>query len=89
MSLADPTSRFRTQVARAAPSRVDRDARVIRGYAMLTAGEAEGHGLWIDDVFLDQVVQISQAKSRGIKARFAHPSLSGDGLGTVVAILPR
>jgi hypothetical protein len=64
-----------------APSRVDRDARVIRGYAVITRGEALGHDLWIDEVMLDQVVEAGNAKSSGLKVRFTHPGLCSDGLG--------
>jgi len=35
---------------------VDWEHEVIRGFAIITKGEAVGHGVWIDDAFLDQVV---------------------------------
>ncbi len=60
---------------------VDREARVIRGFSVITRGEALGHGLWIDHTFLDQVARSGRAEGRGLKARFTHPGLSGDGLG--------
>lgn len=64
-----------------APRGVDRDARVIRGYAVITRGEALGHDMWIDEVLLAQVVEAGNAKSSGLKARFTHPGLCSDGLG--------
>lgn len=64
-----------------APRGVDRDARVIRGYAVITRGEALGHDMWIDEVLLMQVVDAGNAKSSGLKARFTHPGLCSDGLG--------
>jgi hypothetical protein len=56
---------------------------LIRGAAIATRGEALGHGFWLDGDFLDQVVAgVNAAGSMGIKHRFTHPSLSGDGLGS-------
>jgi len=69
-----------------APKSVDREggdfgAGLIRGLSAITKGEALGHGLWIDDVFLDQVGAALQASDKaGIKSRFTHPDLSADGL---------
>lgn len=62
--------------------RVDRDAEpngAIYGLSVITAGEALGHGAWIDGEFLDQVVEA--AKGQRIKSRFTHPDMSSDGLG--------
>ncbi|HOQ60371.1 MAG TPA: hypothetical protein PKZ08_07115, partial [Vicinamibacterales bacterium] len=60
---------------------VDREKRVITGYAVITRGEALGHGLWIDSEMLDQVVTHGNAAPKGIKSRFTHPGLCSDGLG--------
>lgn len=54
---------------------------LIRGVAIITRGEALGHGLWIDATMLGQVATAIHAAARGIKARFTHPGLSADGLG--------
>src|SRR3972149_6466919 len=79
---------------RAAPSRgakpiVEREggdygAGLIRQTAIVTRGEALGHWMWLDGVFVSTVQKQIHASSRGIKARFAHPSLSADGLVTVL-----
>jgi hypothetical protein len=59
----------------------DRGAGVIRGVAVVTRGEALGHGYWLDSQFLDQV-SLAMAQNRaGLKSRFTHPGLSADGLG--------
>ncbi len=69
-----------------APKSVDRKggdfgAGLIRGLSAITKGEALGHRLWIDDVFLNQVEGALQAADKGgIKSRFTHPDLSADGL---------
>lgn len=56
-------------------------AGLIRGISVITLGEARGHDLWIDAEMLQQVATGINAKSEGFKSRFAHPSVSGDGIG--------
>ncbi|MDE2100062.1 MAG: hypothetical protein KGL39_22600 [Patescibacteria group bacterium] len=58
----------------------DFHAGIIRGMAVLTRGEALGHGLWCDTIMLQQACDAINAGD-GVKARFTHPDLSGDGLG--------
>jgi hypothetical protein len=67
---------------------VDFAARVIRGASAIQRGIALGHGGWIDKAFVKQVAEQGNAKTHaktggqiGLKSRFTHPSLSGDGLG--------
>ena len=60
-------------------------AGLIRGVSLVTRGEALGYGLWLDDDFVRQVHSAAAASGeRGLKARFAHPGLSADGIGTVL-----
>ena len=59
----------------------DQRAGLIRGMAVVTRGEALGHGHWCDEDFLSQVAAAINASDHGAKARFTHPGLSGDGLG--------
>jgi len=79
-------TRFRAPVARGA-GRVDPTggrfgAGIIRDVAIVTRGEALGHGLWIDRAFLRQVkAAVNETAPAGVKARFTHPGLSSDGLG--------
>lgn len=63
------------------PAGGDEGAGIIRGMAVITRGEALGHGLWIDQTFLQQTAEAINAKPAGTKQRFTHPGLSGDGLG--------
>jgi len=81
MSLDKPSAYLRSTVVRSAPVRVDMDARVINGYAVVTSGEALGHELWLDQEFIESVAEAGNASEHGIKSRFTHPDLSGDGLG--------
>ena len=56
------------------------DAGYIKNFAVITKGEALGHGAWVDDEFVRQVgSQLSLAK-KGIKARYTHPNQCGDSL---------
>lgn len=63
------------------PKGGDYGAGMIRGMAVITRGEALGHYQWIDAEMLSQVAAAINASDEGAKARFTHPSLSGDGLG--------
>jgi hypothetical protein len=85
-NLANPPKYFRTPISRGGESRVERDgghysAGLIRGVSVITRGEALGHDLWIDDIALQQVEQAINSHSLGIKSRFTHPGMCGDGLG--------
>ena len=59
----------------------DQGAGLISRMAVITRGEALGHGGWIDQEFIGQVREAINASPKGVKARFTHPGLSGDGLG--------
>lgn len=59
----------------------DYGSGLIRGAAVITRGEALGHDMWIDAVMLAQVEDAVNANPKGSKSRFAHPGMSGDGLG--------
>ena len=60
------------------------DSGLIRRAAIITRGEALGHGEWIDDTMLGQVTDAINSSQLGIKSRFAHPSMSGDGIGKIL-----
>lgn len=85
LSRAPGRSRFLAGVVgiAAAPSM---DADVIEGVAMITRGEARGHGFWCDGDFCDQVAAATNA-GRPIKSRWTHPGLSSDGMGKLVGHL--
>jgi hypothetical protein len=59
----------------------DNQAGLIEKISVITRGEAAGHDMWVDGTFLGQVRRKINTSGKGIKARFTHPSLSGDGLG--------
>lgn len=73
--------RARTTTFRAAPTAVDAESRVIRGFQVISTRVLEDRDGEIDDVTLDQVVALGQAAGpQGVKSRFTHPNLSRDGL---------
>jgi len=79
---------FRATVARGA-AKVQRGGGrfgvgLISGVSLAMTGEALGHGLWVDETFLDQVVDGVNSVELGLKSRFNHPSASGDSLGTQI-----
>lgn len=55
---------------------------LISGFAVLSRTEALGHGYWVDEEMLADTAAAINASSAGIKSRFTHPGLSGDGLGS-------
>jgi len=57
-------------------------AGLIRGVSVITRGEALGHELWVDADFLADTTAAINSTSTGLKARFTHPGLSNDGMGT-------
>lgn len=60
-------------------------AGLIQGLAIVTRGEALGHGYWLDSEFVSQteaqLVSESSAGKKGLKSRFTHPDASSDGMG--------
>lgn len=88
--LEKPSEFFRTAPAigikASEVSKIDREggkykAGLIPGFSVISKGEALGHDLWIDEVFLSQVADAINTLKTGSKSRFTHPGLSGDGLG--------
>jgi len=84
--LSGPSVYFRSTTVRGqADTSVDRaggeqSTGLISGVAVITRGEALGHGVWIDREFLHQSAAAINLRD-GVKSRFTHPGLSGDGLG--------
>ena len=56
------------------------DAGYIKNFAVITKGEALGHGAWVDDTFVAQVAEQLAFAKKGIKARYTHPNQCGDSL---------
>lgn len=69
------------------PEGGDFRAGLIRGVSLCTQGEALGHDLWLDSDFIASVASLGSESPKGVKARFTHPGLSSDGLGTFLGRL--
>jgi hypothetical protein len=86
-NLEKAPSLYRTDVARGLAAGLEVSgvggrygAGLIEGFAVITRGEALGHGFWIDRDFVSQVNTALAGNRSGVKSRFTHPDLSGDGL---------
>lgn len=73
-----------TTCLRAKPGEVDAKAGIIRGCKICSEGEAKGHGVCLDSEFIDTVAAQGAAAKRGLKARFGHPNMCSESLGTFV-----
>lgn len=59
------------------------DTHTLENASVIQPGEAKGHGIWIDREFCNQVVVHSTLLAdKGLKARFGHPDMCSDALGT-------
>jgi hypothetical protein len=79
-TISDAPRRLRIAAPKGEP-KVDRENKIIHGFSVITRGEALGHRLWIDQHFIEQTAKAGNKAKAGIKARFTHPGLSGDGMG--------
>ena len=62
---------------------------VIEGVSICTVGEAEGHGVCLDQDFVRTVVSKGNEKRQGLKARYGHPNMSSTALGTFLGRFKR
>ena len=69
---------------KSADTRVDREKGIIYNAAIVTPGEAKGHGVQLDSEFVASVVEQGNASKNGMKARFGHPSMSSTAFGTFI-----
>jgi hypothetical protein len=61
--------------------RIDKEAGIIYGAAINTVGMAKGHGVQLDQSFVDEVARQGAEQGRtGIKVRFGHPTMCGNAL---------
>jgi hypothetical protein len=64
------------------PSLIDRGSGIIKDVVLCQVGEAKGHELFIDQVFINNVVTFGNENQAGIKARFGHPNICSTALGS-------
>ncbi|MBN2148713.1 MAG: hypothetical protein JW726_15100 [Anaerolineales bacterium] len=75
-----------TEIFSSAPTRgihgeIDPDNYVIYGVSICSLAEAAGHRLLFDDTSLRQIIELGNKHPKGVKCRFAHPSITVDGMG--------
>jgi len=61
---------------------IDRELGIIQGVTIARIGPAKGHNGFVDRTFLLQIVDNAASKPAGIKARFGHPNMCSQALGT-------
>jgi len=62
---------------------IDREKGIIYGVSIITIGEAKGHGQYIDETMLVQVLEAGKhAEPIGLKSRFDHPGACSRAIGT-------
>jgi len=61
---------------------VNYDEGVIRGLSVVTAGVVGGHGVAIEEEFVDETIKQGNQKNSGAKCRFGHPNMCSTALGT-------
>lgn len=65
---------------------IDRDQGVIKGVKMVSEGEAKGHGMFINSDFIDKLVKLAKREKKGVRARFGHPNMCNESLGTFLGL---
>jgi hypothetical protein len=68
----------------ASTSKIDAEAGILYGVIMCQVGEAKGHGLHLEQEFIEAGIAYAQKHHAklGMKARFGHPGMSNETLGT-------
>jgi uncharacterized coiled-coil protein SlyX len=62
---------------------VDAGKHILNDATVIRCGEAKTHGLWIDDMFCKVLLEMGNAAGeKGLKARFGHPNMCSEALGT-------
>lgn len=73
--------------AKGIPQKVVADQGMIEGVRLCTAGEAKGHGVFLEESFIDQVVALAnKGQKAGVKCRFGHPNMCSESLGTYLGV---
>lgn len=69
-----------------AGAKVDAENRIISDVILCQVGEAKGHGVHLEQSFIDAGIAYAQKyhSKVGMKCRFGHPAMSNDALGTEV-----
>lgn len=69
---------------RAKPQDVVKEKGVITGVKVCSEGEAKGYGFHLEKEFIEAVVEFGNKLNSGLKARFGHPNMCSEALGTFI-----
>jgi len=61
--------------------RVDREAGIVRGVAVITEGPALGHGMFVDTTTLAQVMEQAKTYTGGLKVKLDHTASASEIVG--------
>jgi hypothetical protein len=73
---------LRLEANRQPPGPVEGD--VIKRCSIVTVGEALGHGVFLDENFVAECYAQASSLKTGLKARFGHPNMCNEALGTTL-----
>lgn len=70
-------------------AKIDREggafnAGLIQQISLISVGQALGHNIWIDEVFLNQLNEAIALKETGLKSKYMHASIISDSIGTLI-----
>jgi hypothetical protein len=69
------------------PANVDAEAGILKGVVLCQVGEAKGHGVWLEQSFIDELALLGSAfNESGLKCRFGHPAASDDAIGSYAGL---
>ena len=63
---------------------VDFKNKVIKNVVLCQVGEAKGHGVHVEQRFMDTVVESGSKFEKGLKMRFGHPAMCEETFGSFV-----
>jgi hypothetical protein len=73
--------------ADAQPVQIDSEAGILRGVVLCQVGEAKGHGVFLEQEFIDELGRLGFAfNTSGLKCRLGHPAASEDAIGTYAGL---
>lgn len=55
---------------------VDEAAGIIKNVALMTVGEAKGHGFDLDQTSIEQLIALANSQPDGVRSRFKHPAIT-------------
>lgn len=85
LKTAPPSGMFRTDTLGSLPDKVDRKANIIFGASLMQVGdlnEGDARPWTVDVKTLEQARELGARPNKGMKARYTHPNMSNDGMGS-------